>query len=405
MAPREPEIARRRKIILLAVSAAFLALAFAWLTPLGESPDELAHIRYAEALADGRLPQPTYPGHEEYESHQPPLGYLIPAAVIASFGGLDLHPTPNPALDFHDPGSRAFLPEFATGRDGLILRLARSSQAIWAVVLSLAAVRLTKDLRTAVPFLLAPQLLFVCSGLNNDAALIALSTCALVALVQLAQTGKGGLIAGLFVVAALFTKGSALLLLVPVAVAAFAAARISRLEQGSSSWSESTLLLAVCGGGLLTNVVLQIVRFGSIVPPLPTAHRVASVTELVTDPSWLLELFGSYWAKFGWLNVPMPWPAYVFFAGFTLCALTGVSRSPEPARRVLLSAVVANGALLLVYLLFVDRQPQGRYLLPTIAALPFFAEHGSMTRFRGAFPYLAALLAVAALWTVHVAYS
>ena len=220
---------------LLPLAGAALALAFAWVVPLGESPDELAHLRYAEALASGRLPALWKGDADGYEAHQPPLGYVLPALVVAAAGGVDVAPVANARFDFHTPGSRAFLPPFADARDRLVLRLARSTQAVWVALTIWAGLTLAAERRTAAPFLLAPQLFFVCGAINNDGALIACVSCALVLLVRFAETGRHAIGIGLLVTAALFTKGSALFLLVPVVVAACLAPLRSPGSPGSNT--------------------------------------------------------------------------------------------------------------------------------------------------------------------------
>lgn len=76
---------RREKWLLVALCIAAFAVraAFAFVTPVGEWPDEQAHLRYVEHLAHHRtLPvQPTFVFEEVVEqweeSYQPPLAYLL----------------------------------------------------------------------------------------------------------------------------------------------------------------------------------------------------------------------------------------------------------------------------------------------------------------------------------------
>jgi hypothetical protein len=63
--------------------AVYLALAVAWafILPLGQAPDEPAHFRYAIFIAEnGRLPD-FHADNAGYESYQAPLYYTLCAAV------------------------------------------------------------------------------------------------------------------------------------------------------------------------------------------------------------------------------------------------------------------------------------------------------------------------------------
>lgn len=400
---------------LLPLVAAVLALAFAWVVPLGESPDELAHLRYAEALARGRLP-PLWKGDAHgYEAHQPPLGYVLPALVLAVSGGVEVAPEADPRFDFDAPGSRAFLPPFADARDRIVLRLARSTQAIWAALTVWAGLTLAGGRRAAVPFLLAPQLFFVCGAINNDGALIACVSCALLLLVRFAATGKHAIGIGLLVTAALFTKGSALFLIVPVVVAAgiapLAPLPAEPRTATTSRFTPSAVLLLVTAAGLAAWGAFNRARFGSLLPPVPTASHVATAAELLCEPRWIGGLFRSFWAKFGMLNTPLAWPFYVWFAALSTAVVVGVRRLAGSRRLVLASALLANAGLVLAYQLTVDLQAQGRYLLPSLAAVAAFGSAGLAAPpalpawLRPLLPWGAVFVILAALATIALAYA
>ena len=390
---------------LLPLAAAVLAIAFAWVVPLGESPDELAHLRYAEALATGRLPALWKGDAHGYEAHQPPLGYVLPALVLAVAGGVEVVPVANTRFDFHTPGSRAFLPPFADARDRLVLRLARSTQAIWAALTVWAGLAMCGERRGALPYLLAPQLLFVCGAINNDAALIACASCALLLLVRFAATGRHAIGIGLLVTAALFTKGSALFLLVPVVVAAGLAPITPQPRRDSSSrFSPRVVLLTVTAAGLAAWMAFNFARFGSALPPVPTASHVATLFELWTEPQWIGGLFRSFWGKFGWLNTPLPWPFYFWFAALSVAVVVGLRRPTGPERLVLGAALVANVGLVLAYQITVDMQAQGRYLLPSLAAVAAFGSAALPARIQPIFDWGAVFVALAAIATIALAY-
>ena len=398
---------------LLPLVAAVLAVAFAWVVPLGESPDELAHLRYAEALAC-RQAAGALEGRRRRLRGSP-----ASARIRAPRPGARRQPEvsrwrrwPTPGSTFDAPGSRAFLPPFADARDRLVLRLARSTQALWAALTVWAGLALCRGRRAALPFLLAPQLLFVCGAINNDAALIACASCALLLLVRFAATGEHAIGIGLLVTAALFTKGSALFLLVPVVVAA-GIAPIAPLAQlparprtGSTSrFTPSAVLLSVTAAGLAAWGAFNLARFGSLLPPVPTASHVATLSELWTEPRWIGGLFRSFWAKFGMLNTPLPWPFYLWFAALSVAAVVGLRRQTGPERLVLASALVANAGLVLVYQLTVDMQAQGRYLLPSLAAVAAFGSAALPARLQPVLDWGAVFVALAAIATIALAYA
>jgi len=403
---------------LLPLAAAVLAIAFAWVVPLGESPDELAHLRYAEALATGRLPVLWKGDAHGYEAHQPPLGYVLPALVLAVAGGVEVVPVANTRFDFHTPGSRAFLPPFADARDRLVLRLARSTQAFWAALTVWAGLALCGGRLAALPFLLAPQLLFVCGAINNDAALIAVVSCTLLLLVRFAANGRHSIAIGLLVTAALFTKGSALFLLVPVTVAC-AIARPAPLAPTAATtpmprrnrrarFAPPVVLLTVTAAGLAAWAAFNFARFGSLLPPVPTASHVATLSELLREPRWIGGLFRSFWAKFGMLNTPLPWPFYLWFAALSGAVVVGVRRLAGSQRLVLASALLANAGLVLAYQLTVDLQAQGRYLLPSLAAVAAFGSAGLAAlpaRLQPVLFWGAVVVALAAIAATAMAYS
>ena len=59
-----------------------LGLGYSLVVPLGESPDEVDHVRYVQFLTSkGRLPvmQPVAADNDTMEANQPPLYYLLGA--------------------------------------------------------------------------------------------------------------------------------------------------------------------------------------------------------------------------------------------------------------------------------------------------------------------------------------
>jgi 4-amino-4-deoxy-L-arabinose transferase-like glycosyltransferase len=412
--------------LLLALFAVFGVL-YARAVPLGEAPDEPAHVAYIDHLvATHHLP--ALPGafdHTNYESFQPPLAYLVSAIGVAAFHGAPLAVpwVPNPCFDQRREASRAFAPVAAEAGASLFrLRLAHLGWGLLGAFLVLKiAQALGADWRRmaigAAPFVLAPQLLFVAATVNNDGPLMAISTAALygLTLLLLADQPSAGLAvaAGVAGGAAALCKPSGVVLAVAVGAAALA---LMRRRQFRALLSLILAYGAVFAGALALNVV----RFGSLTTTLPPGQP-ATLGQLLGSPHWLGGIWISSWAKFGWLDVRLPWPAYFLFLAPT--ALAGVGILAGSGRRaggdvdvlwMLRATVGFNLALAVFYNLTVDRQAQGRYLFPSIAASAALAVCGA-ERLRWRDPWLATaaitslgLVAVAALagwFTLLAAYA
>ncbi len=212
-----------------------LALAYASLTPLGEAPDEPAHLRYAQFIArQGRLPQTlaerTAAG---YRSTWPPLYHLLLTGPLEAVG--DTPPTrlkavgdsPRRLIPTNGQTIAAFIHTDDEAWPWRGLPLAWHLGRIISTVLStlaliptyLIAWRLTRrrSLGLSATALQAtiPQVLFVGSVLNDDNLLILLAGIILLILVLYTQAatapGPGRLfLLGLLLGLAVVTKYNAL---------------------------------------------------------------------------------------------------------------------------------------------------------------------------------------------------
>lgn len=417
--------AKRLTLAALGSVLAVLALgsAYALAVPVGEAPDEPAHIAYVDyLLAQHALPPLAHPPYgDRYESYQAPLDYAMTAAAGAVLGmrSLALSFRPNPAFSFFVPGSRAYLPAAVGGPMERRIRALRLAHLPWAAAtavlvlfscLRLAAGRLDLALATAAPFILSPQFLFVGATVNNDEAVSCFAALAILALVQLLDAESPSpwvaLLAGIAVGLAPFGKVSGFLLLAPLGIAAAFLLR-------RRAYRAAALLLVAAGALAVSWIGLALWRFGTIFPPPPTGLKagLGAGRELL-NPHWLGSLWVSFWGKFGWFNLRLPVFAYLFFAVPTALAVAGALRraaSPEERmqehwqRWILLSTIGANLLLVVVYLVRIDWQPQGRYLFPSLPALAGLAVLG-LRRIaedprwrRSLLPGLLALLIVSAL--------
>jgi len=250
--------ALKRHALLLLITAAFLllALAYSLVTPFFEKTDELYHVAYIAHLADGKgFPPPADPHNPaRQEATQPPLYYLIGAALIAPLNTGDmaslteLNPYYRPIWDgvYGDNRNRylhkvnELLPR---GGAALAVRLLRC----WSIALGAVAVVATYGIAyTLFPgrrWLAAgaaaicafnPRFLYVSSTVNNDVMVAA--TCALTGLAALClmraprPRARHVIAVGVALGAALLSKVSAVVVLPVVLVALLYAAHKAALR-------------------------------------------------------------------------------------------------------------------------------------------------------------------------------
>jgi Predicted membrane protein (DUF2142) len=379
----------------LALAVAGLGAAYALAVPVGEAPDEPAHLAYVEYLLERHAlpPLAAPPYGDRYESYQAPLDYLATAAggsVLGVRPPVELRWRPNPRFSFSRQGSRAYLPAAPGGRSARSIRLLRIARLPWAaltavVVLAtahrLAGRRLDLALGAAAPFVLAPQFLFVSATVNNDGAVCSLAALAILGCVHLLASPRPSaalaLLTGSAAGLAPWGKASGFLLWAPLGLVAVALLR-RRCRR------PAVLLLAAAAVWTALWIWLDERRFGALLPPPPTGFRDAlAPAGRLLDPHWLGSLWISFWGKFGWLNLRLPALAYLCFALPTAlvaigCLRGGGGREEESPgwRWLCVSALGANFLLVLAYLLRIDWQPQGRYLFPSLPAMAGCAALG-----------------------------
>lgn len=375
-----------------------LGAVYARVVPVGEAPDEPAHLAYVDHIVEeGSLPSARLErGSYAYESYQPPLDYLVSAFFLRVLhGGPSAYPfagAVNPGFDFHAPGSRAFL-----GRPGAesavrAVRRLRWARLFWGaltvfflfeVAQILAAPGREWAICAVAPFCLAPQLLFNTAAVNNDTAVTALSSATLYGLCRMvSRRGEGvfwGVLTGAAAGLALWSKPSGLFLALPLLFVAILLTRQGRRKTAAGL----ILAFTVLSAGWLA---LTLARSGpALLGVEPASGAALGWSRLIAEPSWPASVWVSFWAKFGWLNLPLPWPVYLLFLPPSLLVLWGVISTVRSARRnlegaapevVALLAVISNLGLLAAYLAGVSWQTQGRFLFPSLAAFAGLAAKG-----------------------------
>ncbi len=441
----------RRGVVLGLIVLGYLVLATLYATrvPPWNAPDEPAHYNYVRSLAvDHRLPILQFGDYDQaqierltslhfppnesiaglrYESHQPPLYYLIAAPALVL--------TQNAS-----PRTQVVALRLVTVGIGALFLLAtyRLARTVFpkAEGLPLAATAFAA---------FVPMHLFMDAAIDNDALAELMLCLTLIVLVDdLWQGGKpgnewrAGLAVGLAILTKLVAAVSALLVVGGfLGTALLARERGPALRRLPARLARSGLVaLLVSGWWIARNVVVYgatdpfgLRRHAAVVVGQPLTERLT----LTQAHQMLLTLFHSFWGQFGWMGVPYADRTYdVLATGSVLVALgivlaawqvvrfgrvaanassdggdltweTGKVTGDSilaPPQRWALGLLVAEVALVVVGVVLYNLQylqPQGRYLFPTLPALAIFAAAGIAELIRPRYVGLVFVLASLAL--------
>ena len=400
--------------------------ALVWLyalnTPPWEVPDEPAHFNYVrliveqaalpvlqagdydqaylESIKARKFPAEMSIAAIRYESHQPPLYYLL----AAPFYGFD----------------RAAA--LTTQLLGLRLYSALWGVVLLALIYRIAALLLPRGgglplLATALAAFI-PQHLAMLSGVNNDVlAEVALAAVVLALLRMVADPGhstararKDWWYAGLLFGAALLTKTTAYVSAGLIVVAFFLLWRRGRalraeLRQAAPGLAVGLLLGAAwfARDALVYGPTdwLGLARHNAVVVGQP--HTLDLYPNyLAAAADYVPIMFHSFWGQFGWMGVPLDARSYMILFAFTIFALIGLlpflaelrhaatKTPPAPSAGASTTAAYsyqADGLLLAGAWLFFTSgatvaysldffQAQGRYLFPALGAIAVFLAAG-----------------------------
>ncbi len=454
--------ARHLLLALILLVYLLLAALYAVNVPAWQAPDEPAHFNYIHELATtGQIPVLRMGDYDEsyirlltsqrfppelsiaplrYEAHQPPLYYLLGAAVFRLTGG-ELLP----------------LRLLSVALGALFIAL------IYAMVRLIVPGRPELALGAAAFTAFLPMHVAQSASLNNDAlAEVLLAAILLLAIrfVKLAllgprpPAGRDALAIGLLLGLALVTKVSAYVAL-PIALAAplivwYESRRpspinhspINRSPAHYSPINHSALILLPALFIALPWYLRNASLYGNLDILARSWHDVVVVGQLTTGEllaqaglAAVLERFlvwshSSFWGVFGWMGVWMDARVYTAALAFGVAVLAGCmwqvaggrgqvagGAGREPASRFTahvsrfqgwalallgLSALGTLGIYLLYNLQFV--QPQGRYLFPALPAVSLTVAVGwwSVARWPAAARWagmaLLAAAGLAALW-------
>ncbi|MGI6368896.1 MAG: DUF2142 domain-containing protein [Anaerolineae bacterium] len=425
---------RRLWLAMILLVYGTLASAYALRTPAWQVPDEPAHYNYVRYIAEARqLPElrpGDYPGAylEEiksarfapsysiepirYESHQPPLYYVLATPV--------------------------FLAARAAGVAVPLLPLRLFSVSLGAVTLLLTYALMRSlypqddqlALGAVACMALVPMQLAITGAVNNDGLVMLLLTLLVWQLVVIDSAWSWGRAAllGLLVGLALLTKLQAYIA-APLVFLSWAwslyRARRRRdrlaplLGQGALAAAVAALLVApwlarnaqVYGpGDLLAMVRHEQVTSGQLATSaLLAEHGLPATLRMLLETT-----FHSFWGQFGWMALPLPRRVYALLGAAVLLAALGLLDRAITARGKPRPQSVYRALLLGCWAAFTTAgfgwynlqvvQHQGRYLFPALPVWSLLLVSGWLQLYQRGPRWIVALagLGAAALLAIGV---
>jgi len=407
-------------LALLTALAAILAGVMALTNPLGEAPDEPAHMAYVRFLVSAqRLPvQCASPcvSDDPGEGHQPPLAYV--AAALVSWPWINDHSWQTPAAnpDFVWNGGNSPQASIHGTQEqwpwhgvALAWHLSRLLSVLWMTIAIWVVGRIALHISTPQVAVLAvallvitPQTAFIGSTVSNDALLFCLASLALwAALRTTTRVGVWGLTS--LICAAMLTKQNAIVLWPLVVWALWY--RVPRTQWWSAILGSGVLAGLLLGWWYLRNVQLYGDPLGYTLFQQTYRSDTVNYTTLTTWLTMWRQLIRSAWGTYGWMSIALPAWWYQIAATITIIAMIGVvahlRRHPQgmPHRSVFVLLVIISMAWLGVLTHSVGSVVwQSRLVIMAWPALAIIAAVG----LRWAFPSIAPthLLATAMLTTV-----
>lgn len=340
-----------------------LGVATSLIVPLNEAPDEADHFLYIKyLLQQQKLPimSPVMAENETMEANQPPLFYLLNAAVLTPFDvSAPSHGELNACYSFHpaDPGRQTFYrhppaEQFPYQSTALAFHLARLVSVLLGACTIFFTYKLASELTqnptishlAAAVVAFNPQFIFMNASVNNDVLMGSLGVAMVWLAVRVVRRPVQKQVLGLalLVAAGALTK-FALFAFWPLA---FLAVLHPQLELLWLYWHSQKShspagLRALFHPALLNNVLLLLLLpllvagwvywrnwqlYGD--PLVWAVHLQAKGSEVLrTSPLTSADLrdfaslhFRSFWGLFGWMNVQLPAGLY---GGYGLLMVAG----------------------------------------------------------------------------------
>jgi len=371
-----------------------LSLAWNFVTPIFEAPDEPDHLQYVLFVAaTGRRPDLRFDIQQAgIEAPQPPLYYFLMGAVVR-FGGLATpfkHPRLNPEFDFAraDSAINYYLPDTDAYTYVHTLRFCSTLYGTIVIICTylvtvMWGIERWPRLVAASSVAWLPQFTFISASITNDVLTSAVTSIALIWLVRLLQLATprawqaalfGALCGGAFLgkSQAIFVLPFGWLMLISVRHGGF------RLWLTQMWWS----LVGFClvSGWYLAYNQLYYGDFTAvnmqmrIVPELidlKTPIDLHTVAYLAVGLPTLL--YKSFLGVFGWMRLYLPDVFYLIFGGLWSGALTGlglgVLRRSWPRCQQLLISGPLMAFMVIAYVNLTFTAPQGRYFFPALVII------------------------------------
>jgi 4-amino-4-deoxy-L-arabinose transferase-like glycosyltransferase len=378
--------------------------------PVGEAPDEPAHIEYVRVLLrTGQMPTiPVDSPRYTYEAEQPPLYYLLQAGWMrllwprTDYALLpELKPNPDfdpdtnfsfelgnaPNVYLHDYPPDEALPVH-------LMRLVSTICGLGTLLLVWGAARAAWPERGGAALLAVglvaaiPGFAFSSATVNNDALAATAGAAVLFGCVLVLRRGASlGLAVALGVAlgAGLLAKRS-LLVLVPTVIVLVAIVVIKDRRDWRSTIGRALVATGlVLAGTLAVGVwpfVSNLVQYGD---PLATEVTAAVKSAIGSplegrpgywlSPGYFIALYNSFWGAFGIRNIDLPNLVYAGY--YVLCLLAVISlvrfrRQVDDVERAVLWTCLAAVLLVNIGVAYQNTQywaVQGRLLLPAVAAV------------------------------------
>jgi len=454
---QETAIARWERWTLIGGLALYVAagVIYSVITPVFEAPDESFHFFVIQHIVEHRaLPVQSgeTQGAWEQEGSQPPLYYLIGAALVS---GIDLGDAEellwlNPQANIGDPlnpgnknvyihpASQGFPWRGATCAVH-VLRLyslalgAASVGLVWRIGKLLYPRRGVLPLAIAGTAAFVPQFLFISSSVNNDNLMTFFSVLVVYLLLRRLRDGPGtaaywlgvGVVLGLALLAKL--SGWALLGLAGLVIGLLAWQRRSWRLAVRSALAVGVGALAVAGWWYVRNLLLYGEPTG-----LTAMWEVVGRREGFGTALWgeFRGLRYSFWGLYGWFSITMPEGVYRLLDGLTVLAAAGLvlevgrwfysglwrgvwnaCRRREPgwgvAFRPLASVLLGVLAIVIVSALArwtsLTSGSQGRLLFPAMVSMAFFWVVGLRSWFPSRAQDVASVILTVALIALAIA--
>lgn len=408
-----------RPLYFLVAGFAILSLYYSVATPLFEAPDEPAHFDYILYLAQGHgLPVQSFE-HDRVivvQGHHPPLYYALGALFtfwIDTRNAPDVYrENPNFVLRLGGSGQEPnFLlhtsaEQFPWQGYALAAHLVRILSIVFGMVTVWGTYRLGKIVARREPIALGaaalvafnPQFLYLSGMINNDSAVTAFLTLALVIMAGIVIEGatrRRAIWLGIWLGLAMMSKATALawgLLVIYALGIVWWRERTWRPVLRLAIWIGMPLLV-ISGWWFVRNQILygDPLGYRMFLSNVSVIFSPSDFTILGTWRAFAETTHQSFWGNFGWLVSPIrqPWPT--LFAGLYILAALGAMSGwiwrQKAGQWHGLRQKGAWGLLSLSVVVIVawtinfartngSSAFQGRYLFPAIAAIAILIVGG-----------------------------